>query len=351
MIIPNNKQNTRLFEFAGTGRFAYNCALEEEKKNYETGRKLLSDNELRKRFTKLKQDEKYKWLYTISNNVCKQAIKDAVEAYKKFFKGLANFPKYKSRKHSKPSFYVDPIKIKFTHKHVKLENIAQSKKKNRQIANWFKLAEREKSKADNIGTGIDLGVKDLAVCSSGHVYKNINKTSRVRRLKKNLRRLQRKISRKYNNNEKGERYRKTRNITKSEKKLLKINHRLTNIRTNYIQQVTTEIIKREPSFIVLEDLNVRGMMKNKHLAQAIQEQKFAEFYRVLQYKCEWNGIKFITADRFYASSKICSKCGNKKNDLKLSDRTYICKNCGTVINRDFNAAINLYHYGKSIMNH
>ena len=172
--------------------------------------------------------------------------------------------------------------------------------------------EREKSKADNIGTGIDLGVKDLAVCSSGHVYKNINKISRVRRLKKNLRRLQRKISRKYNNNEKGERYRKTRNIIKSEKKLLKINHRLTNIRTNYIQQVTTEIIKREPSFIVLEDLNVRGMMKNKHLAQAIQEQKFAEFYRVLQYKCEWNGIKFITADRYFASSKICSKCGNNK---------------------------------------
>ena len=382
MLIPNCKQNTRLFQFAGTARFAYNWVLEKEKQSYKTDGKFLSDNELRKRFTQLKHEEKYKWLYTISNNVCKQAIKDAVEAYVKFFKGQTGFPKFKSRRNSEPKFYVDPVKIKFTQTHVKLENIAQSKKHNKQCANWFRLAEHERvpvnakyfnpricfdginwyltvgievsvtqSQRQNDGLGIDLGVKDLAICSTGHIYKNINKSSRVRRLKKNLRRLQRKISRKYEKNKKGESYQKTRNIIKSEKKLRKINHRLTDIRTDYIQKTTTEIIKREPSFIVLEDLNVRGMMKNKHLARTIQEQKLSEFYRILKYKCDWNGIKFITADRFYASSKICSVCGNRKNDLKLSDRTYKCESCGTVIDRDFNASVNLYKYGELIVNH
>ena len=383
MIIPNNKQKTRLFQFAGTARFAYNWALEEEQKNHEAGNKFLSANELRKRFTQFKQQDKYKWLYTISNNVCKQAIKDAVDAYKKFFNGLSKFPRYKRRKRNRPSFYADSVKIKFTSTHVKLEHIALSKKKLKQKLNWFRLAEHGRIPIDakyfnpritfdginwfltvgieteneyikqysQDGIGIDLGVKDLAICSSGHIYKNINKTKRVRRLKKRQRRLQRQISRKYLKNKKGESYQKTRNIVKSEKRLLKLNHRLTNIRTNYIQQTTTEIIKREPSFVVMEDLNVKGMMKNRHLARAVQEQKLAEFYRIMQYKCNWNGVMFIIADRFYASSKICSVCGNKKIDLKLSDRTYKCEHCGTVINRDFNASVNLYHYGKLAVNH
>ena len=376
MLVPNKYQNTRLFQFAGTSRFAYNWALEQEKKNFEVGGKFINDYELRKRFTAFKQEADNKWLYTISNNVCKQAVKDAVDAYQKFFKGQSKYPKYKSRKHSKPSFYVDPVKIKLTETHVKLENIAESKKKNRQCSNWFRLAEHDRVPlnakysnphvsfdglnwfltvgieipdtepiaVNNDGIGIDLGVKDLAICSSGHVYRNINKTSRVRRLKKKQCRLQRKISRKYEKNKKGESYQKTRNIIKSEKQLLKINHRLTDIRTNYIHQVTTEIVKREPSFIVMEDLNVTGMMKNKHLAKAIQEQKLAEFYRIMQYKCDWNGIKFITADRFYASSKLCSVCGHRKSDLKLSDRIYRCEHCGTIIDRDMNASINLCHY-------
>lgn len=315
-------------------------------------------------------------------SVCKQAVKDAVIAYQKFFKGLAQFPRYKSRKRSKPSFYADPVKIKFTATHVKLENIAQSKKKNHQGANWFRLAEHERIPtgvkysnprisfdglnwyltvgieteaqeltSTNDGIGIDLGIKDLAICSTGHVYRNINKTSRVRRLKKKQRRLQRKISQKYEKNKKGESYQKTRSIIKSEKQLLRLTHKLTDIRTNYIQQVTTEIIKREPSFIVMEDLNVKGMMKNKHLAKAVQEQKFAEFYRIMSYKCSWHGIRLITADRFYASSKTCSICGSIKKDLKLSDRTYHCEKCGAVIDRDLNASVNLYQYGKSIINH
>ena len=382
MLIPNKKQQTRLFQFAGSARFAYNWALSEEKRNHDECGKFMNDYELRKRFTLYKQEPQNRWLYTISNNVCKQAIKDAVKAYGKFFKGLAGHPKYKSRKRSEPKFYVDPVMIKFTATHVKLENIAQSRKKNRQTVNWFRLAEHDRIPigkkylnprisfdglnwfltvgieaeaqeitSSNDGIGIDLGVKDLAICSSGHVYKNINKTSRVRRLKKKQRRLQRKISRKYERNKKGESYQKTRNIIKSEKQLLRLTHRLTDIRTNYIQQATTEIVKREPSFIVMEDLNVKGMMKNKHLAKAVQEQKLAEFYRIMQYKCEWHGIRFITVDRFYPSSRLCSFCGHKKQDLKLSDRTYICEKCGTVIDRDMNASMNLYQYGQSIMNH
>ncbi len=382
MLIPNNEQRTRLFQFAGTARFAYNWALSEEKKNHDASGKFLSNYELRKRFTQFKNEPNNQWLYTISNNVCKQAVKDAVKAYQNFFDGLAERPKYKSRRRNPPKFYVDPVKIKFTGTHVKLENIAQSRKRNRQSANWFRLAEHDRipinakyfnprisfdglnwfltvgieaeeqeCTASNDGIGIDLGVKDLAICSSGHVYGNINKTSRVRRLKKKQRRLQRKISRKYEKNKKGGRYEKTSNIVKSEKQLLRITHKLTDIRTNYIHQVTTEIVRREPSFIVMEDLNVKGMMKNRHLARAVQEQKFAEFYRIMRYKCEWHGIKFITVDRFYPSSKLCSVCGHKKQDLKLSDRTYICENCGTVIDRDMNASINLYKYGKSVINH
>ena len=382
MLIPNEKQRTRLFQFSGSARFAYNWALSEEKRNHDKCGKFLNDYELRKRFTLYKQEPNNSWLYTVSNNVCKQAIKDAVKAYENFFEGLAGHPKYKSRKRNAPKFYADPLKIKFTATHVKLENIAQSRKKNRQRANWFRLSEHERIPlgtkyfnprisfdglnwfltvgievdaqeftSSNDGIGIDLGVKDLAICSSGHVYKNINKTRRVRRLKKKQRRLQRKISRKYEKNKKGERYEKTRNIVKSEKQLLRITHRLTDIRTNYIQQATTEIVKREPSFIVMEDLNVTGMMKNKHLAKAVQEQKLAEFYRIMSYKCEWHGIRFITVDRFYPSSKLCSVCGHKKQDLKLSERTYHCEHCGTVIDRDMNASINLYQYGQSIINH
>ncbi len=160
--------------------------------------------------------------------------------------------------------------------------------------------------------------------------------------------MQRKVSRKYLKNKKGGSYCKTSNIIKSEKELLKLNHRLTNIRHNYLNQVTSEIVNRKPKFIVLEDLNVRGMMKNRHLAKAVQEQCFYEFYRQIQYKSLWNNINFITADRFFPSSKLCSVCGNIKKDLKLSDRTYICE-CGNKIDRDYQASVNLCNYGKSIV--
>ena len=380
MLIPNNKQKSKLFQSAGVARFAYNWALGREQENYKNGGTFLSDYDLRKEFTKLKSTEGYKWLNDYSNNITKQAIKDACLAYRRFFKGQSSFPKFKSKRKSKPSFYMDTDKIQFADKTVKLEKITLSRKKNKQKLNWIRLAERNRiptnSKyinpritfdginwwisvgieyADNTetpvndGIGIDLGIKDLAICRDiDKPYKNINKTQKIRKLKKKKRRLQRKISRKYLINKKGDSYCKTSNIIKAEKKLLKLNHRLTDIRYNYLHQVTTEIINRKPKFIVLEDLNVKGMMKNKHLSEAVAEQCFYEFYRQIEYKSSCNNIKFIIADRFYASSKICSCCGAVKNNLKLSDRIYKCDNCNTIIDRDKNASINLYNYGKSI---
>ena len=200
----------------------------------------------------------------------------------------------------------------------------------------------------NEGIGIDLGIKDLAICSDGNTYKNINKTQTVKKLEKKKRRLQRSISRKYEKNKKGANYCKTSNIIKREKELLKLNHRLTNVRQNYLHQTTSEIVKREPSFICIEDLNVSGMMKNKHLSKAVQQQGFYEFRRQIEYKAMWNNIPVVIADRFFPSSKLCSCCGSIKKDLKLSDRIYKCE-CGNVIDRDYQAALNLKQYGENVL--
>lgn len=199
------------------------------------------------------------------------------------------------------------------------------------------------------GVGIDLGIKDLAICSDGYKYKNINKSLRIKKLEKHKRRLQRSVSRKYIKNLKEGKYCKTRNIIKNEKVLLKVNHRLTNIRNNYLHQTTSDIINRKPRFICIEDLNVSGMMKNKYLSKTVQNQKFFEFRKQIEYKCNYNGIQLIIADRFYPSSKLCSCCGKIKKDLKLSDRIYRCE-CGNIIDRDFQASLNLKSYGEQFAN-
>ena len=379
MLIPNNKQITKLFQYAGTARFAYNWALAREEENHENGGKFISDNDLRKEFTTLKHTDEYAWLNNVSNNVTKQAIKDACESYKRFFKGLSKFPKYKSKKKSKPSFFQDPIKIKFTDTHVKVEGFAISKKANKQKLNHIRLSEHNriptdckyynpritfdginwwisvgidtdecKNKLNKSGIGIDLGIKDLAICSDGNTYKNINKSQIVKKLERRKRRLQRSISRSYEKNKKKGKYCKTNNVIKKERLLLKVNHRLSNIRNDYLHQTTTEIVNRKPRFICIEDLNVSGMMKNKHLSKAVQCQGFYEFHRQLEYKCKDKGIQLIVADRFYPSSKLCSCCGNIKKDLKLSDRIYKC-DCGNVIDRDFQAALNLKAYGEQFV--
>lgn len=376
---PNNKQLTKLFQYAGCDRFAYNWAISREQDNYKQGNKFLSDSELRKEFTQLKKQSEYQWLNEVSNNVTKQAIKDACNTYKRFFKGQCKYPKFKSKKHSTPSFYQDNIKIQFTDTHVKVESFSMSKKQNKQKLNWIKLCEKGRIPTDckymnprftydglywyvsigievndnttlpsNEGIGIDLGIKDLAICSDGNTYKNINKTQTVKKLEKKKRRLQRSISRKYEKNKKGANYCKTSNIIKREKELLKLNHRLTNVRQNYLHQTTSEIVKREPSFICIEDLNVSGMMKNKHLSKAVQQQGFYEFRRQIEYKTMWNNIPVVIADRFFPSSKLCSCCGSIKKDLKLSDRIYKCE-CGNIIDRDYQAALNLKQYGENVL--
>ena len=380
MLLPNNKQKTKMFQYANTTRFAYNWALGREQENYKNGGKFISNGELRKEFTQLKKTEEYSWLNEISNNVTKQAIKDACNAYRRFFKGVAKLPKFKSRKYSTPSFYQDNIKIQFTDTCVKVEGFATSKKRNKQRLNWIRLAEHNRIPTGNIkymnprfkydganwwitvgieyedcksyptgnGIGIDLGIKDLAICSDGNKYQNINKMQRVKKLEKRKRRLQRSISRRYEKNKKGESYCKTSNIIKSEKELLKLSHRLTNIRQNYLHQTTTKIVKTKPSYIVLEDLSVSGMMKNRCLSKAVQQQCFYKFRRQIEYKSTWNNILVIIADKFFPSSKLCNCCGNIKKDLKLSDRVYRCE-CGNIIDRDYQAALNLKIYGENVL--
>lgn len=378
MLLPNNKQKTKLFLYANTSRYVYNWAIERERSNYKDGNKFISDYELRKEFTQLKKQEGYVWLSNISNDAMKQSIKDACDAYKKFFKGISKYPRFKSRKFSTPSFYQDNVKIRFTETHVKVEGFASSLKRNKQKLNWIRLAEHNRiptnckyynprikydglnwyitvgvnyddctNEPKNNGIGIDLGIKDLAICSDGKVYKNINKSKKIKRLEKKKRRLQRSISRKIKNSER--KGRQTCNTVKAKKKFLKVSHKLTNIRHNYLHQTTSSIVKREPSFICIEDLNVSGMMKNRHLSKAVQQQCFYEFRRQIEYKAAWNNIKIVIADRFYPSSKTCYYCGTIKKDLKLSDRIYKCECCGNVIDRDYQAALNLKQYGENFI--
>ncbi|ORX24501.1 transposase [Thermoanaerobacterium sp. PSU-2] len=386
MLLPNNKQKTKLFECAGVARWAYNWALEQEQISYKNSGKFINDRELRKRLTELKQTEEYKWLNNYSNNITKQAIKDACTAYKNFFEGRNNFPKFKSKKRSKQSFYQDTVKIVITETQIKLEKLTTSKKKNKQKLNWIKLAEKgriptgknikysnpratfdglnwwlsigveiqqEVNESLTEGIGIDLGIKDLAVVSTGQKFKNINKSKKVKKLEKRLKRLQRKLSKKYELNkiqiEGGEaRYRKTKNIKKLESLVLKIRRRLKNIRHNYIHQITTSLVRTKPKYVVMESLNTCGMLKNRKLSKSIQEQLFYEFKKQMEYKCAWNNIKFILADRFYPSSKTCSNCGYIKDNISLSERVFVCDECGYEIDRDLNASINLKNYGKSI---
>lgn len=376
MLIPNNVQNTKMFQYAGAARFAYNWALAKEKESHEKGGKFISDSELRKEFTRLRNSDEYCWLLNVSNNVTKQAIKDACTAYKNFFKGISKYPRFKTKKKSMPKFYQDNIKIQFSDAHVKFEGFSSSKKTNKQKLNWVRLAEHGriptdakymnprisfdglnwwisvciefsdcKEELNNDGIGIDLGIKDLAICSDTNKYKNINKSQTIKKLEKRKRRLQRSVSRKYEQNKEKGKYCKTNNIVKNEKLLLKVNHRLTNIRKNYLNQTTSGIVNRKPRFICIEDLNVSGMMRNRYLSKAVQNQGFFEFRKQLEYKCNDSGIPLIVADRFYPSSKLCSCCGRIKKNLKLSDRTYRC-DCGNVIDRDFQASLNLRAYGE-----
>ena len=354
-LYPTKEQEQKLWQSVGTARYVYNWTLARQEENYKNGGKFIKDNDLRKELTQLKKSE-LSWLNEVSNNISKQAVKDACNSYKRFFNGLANKPKFKSRKKSKPSFYNDTSKLKAKEKSVLLEKIGWIKT-NEQIPigvkytnprisydnkYWYLTVgievEQPITELTDESLGIDVGVKDLAICSNGMTFKNINKSKEVKRLKKVLKRKQRQCSRKYEMNKKGKEYVKTKNIAKLEKQIKLIHRRLSNIRLNYIHQVTTKIVKTKPSRVVMEDLNIKGMMKNKHLSKSVSEQCLYDFKIKMKYKCEFNGIEFIEADR-------C--CGSIKKDLKLKDRTYKCS-CGLSINRDYNASINLSRYKLAI---
>ena len=362
-LYPTKEQERKMWQSVGTARFIYNWTLAKQEENYRSGGKFISDGTLRKEITQLKKGE-LAWLSEVSNNVAKQAVKDACNAYKSFFKGLSERPRFKSKKKAKPSFYNDSIKLKVNSKSVLLEKVGWVKIKPNQLPTspykyvnprvsydgkyWYLSVglELEPPVLELTGEsiGIDVGIKNLAICSNGMVFKNINKTRVVKQLEKRLHRLQRKVSNKYQKNKKGKEYVKTNNIIKLERRIKLLHRRLANIRNNHLHQSTNKIVKAKPSKIVVETLNIKGMMKNKHLSKAIAQQCLYEFKRQLKYKCEWYGIEFIEADSWYASSKICSKCGNKKQKLSLSERVYKCECCGLSIDRDYNASINLSRY-------
>lgn len=360
-IIPSTEQEQKLWQSVGTARFIYNWTLARQEENYKNGGKFITDGDLRKELTTLKKTEELKWLNEVSNNVAKQAVKDGCEAFKKFFKGLADRPRFKSRRKSKPSFYNDTSKLKVKSNMVLLEKVgwiktAEQIPMNVKYTNprvnydgkyWFISVGNEKEQSTieltTESIGIDVGVKDLAICSNGMTFKNINKTKKVKKLEKRLRRLQRRVSCKYLKNKEGSKFVKTSNIIKIEKQIKLLHRKLANIRSNHSHQATNKIVKTKPSRVVMESLNIKGMMKNKYLSKSIAKQCLYEFKRQMKYKCEFNGIEFVEADKWYPSSKLCSCCGNIKKDLKLSDRVYKCE-CGNVIDRDFQASLNLSRY-------
>ena len=368
-IYPTKAQEELIWKHIGSCRYIWNWMLAKQEELYAAGEKHLSDFDMIRLITPLKNDGEHEWLYEVSNASLQIVCRDLQKAYKCFFKKLSGFPKFKSRKRSKLSYPVCANRFYFVDNNMvqiqKLGNVRyktdfnlpldkEHKFLNPRITNrngkWLLSfgmeCENQTPKLTDMSIGIDLGIKDLAIaeCNGQIVFHNINKSKKMKELCKKQKHLQRSISRKYEANKQGKKYIKTKNIERLENKLRKLYCHISNIRKNYIHQCTHALVSLLPSRVVMEDLNITGMMKNRHLARVIQEQCMYEFIRQMRYKCEWNGIEFIQADRFYPSSKTCSCCGNIKRDLKLSDRTYKCDICGLTIDRDYNAAINLSKY-------
>ena len=372
-LLPTLEQEILFRKSAGVARWSYNYFLSENERVYQETGKSISEGKVRKHINNILKKTTHKWLGEVSSNVMKQAVKDADIALKRFFKKISDYPKYKSRHKSKISFYVNYESLKRLPNGFQGEKLGYVKTSealpkvkghysNPHISNdgkhWYLSVgfevEAKEVELTSESIGIDLGVKDLAIVSTGKVYKNINKTVKVKKLKKRIQREQRKVSRKIEGNIESRDTKRhpiwkrplkeCKNIQRQNQKIRLIYKKLTDIRNNHLHQTTSEIVKTKPSRIVMENLNVSGMMKNRHLSKAIAEQKFYEFKRQIKYKCEQYGIEFVEVDRFYASSKTCSRCGHKKVDLKLSDRIYKCAECGLVIDRDLNAAINLANY-------
>ena len=370
-LYPTKKQEDIMWQHIGSCRYVWNWMLVKQQELYQAGEKYLPAFSMIRLLTPLKNDDSHSWLRNISSASLQRVCSDLDEAYKRFFNRQSGYPKLKSRKKSKPSYairsdtfyfiddrYVQIEKLKKVKyktdfvlpmgRKVKFKNIRISNTNGKWMLSFGLECENQARELTDISMGIDLGVKETMVVAYGSesvVFHNINKSKRVKNIQKQIRRLQRDISRKYEANRVGDKYVTTNNIIKTTNKLRRLYAKLVDIRTNYIHQCTHQLISMLPYRVVMEDLNVSGMMKNRHLSKAIQEQCFYEIVRQMKYKCEWNGIQFVQADRFYPSSKTCSCCGCVNDRLTLKDRTFVCPECGFTIDRDYQAALNLSRYG------
>lgn len=369
-INPTQEQVVKIHQTIGVCRFIYNFYLGHNKEVYEAEKRFVSGMDFSKWLNNefVPNNQEYSWIKSVSSKAIKQAIMNGEKAFKRFFKGESKFPNFKKKKNqdvkayfpknNKTDWVVERHRVKiptlgfmrlkekgYIPTNANVTSGTVSFKAGRYYVSV--LANVEERNNDHLsfteGVGVDLGLKDFAIVSNGIVKSNINKTVRVKKLEKRLKREQRRLSRKYENKKKrGENSAtKSVNINKQVLKIQKLHQRLSDIRLNYVSQTVRELVKTKPEFITIEDLNVSGMMKNRCLSKAISKQNFYSFRVKLTGKCKQFGIELRVVSRFYPSSKQCSCCGNIKKDLKLSDRVYICGECGLRIDRDFNATINL----------
>ena len=366
-INPTPEQKIKIDKTIGTCRYVYNFYLSHNKTLHDNGGKFMTGKSfsvwLNNEYIPNNPDKA--WIKEVSSKAVKKSIEDGHTAFIRFFKHQSSFPNFKKKGKANVKMYFvknSPTDCACERHRIKIPTLGWVRIKEKgyipttkdgwkiksgtisieagryYVSALVELPNTKIANNSNEGIGIDLGLKDLAIVSNGKTYKNINKSERLKKLEKQLRREQRCLSRKYENLKKGESLRK--NIQKQKLKVQKLHHKIGNIRTDYINKTIAEIVKTKPSYITIEDLNVSGMMKNKHLSKAVASQKFYEFRTKLKAKCDELGIELRIADRFYPSSKMCHCCGSIKKDLKLSDRIYRCE-CGYVADRDFNASLNL----------
>jgi putative transposase len=366
-INPTAEQKVKINKTIGTCRYIYNFYLGHNKSLYDKGEKFMTGKSfsvwLNNEYIPNNPDKT--WIKEVYSKAAKKSIEDGYTAFTRFFKHQSAFPKFKKKSKSDVKMYFvknNPKDCKCERHRINIPTLGWVRIKEKgyipttksglvirsgtvsekagryYVSVLIDVPQKDVEKPTNQGIGIDLGIKDLAICSNGQVFKNINKTEKIKSLEKRLRREQRCFSRKYKSLKKGESTQK--NIQKQKLKVQKLYHRINNIRTDYINKTIAEIVKTKPSYITIEDLNVSGMMKNRRLSKAVASQKFYEFRTKLKAKCGENGIELRIVDRWYPSSKICHRCGATKKDLKLSDRIYRCS-CGYVEDRDFNASLNL----------
>ena len=374
-INPTSEQKQAINRTIGVCRFIYNFYIAHNQEVYESEKRFVSGMNFSKWLNNefIPNNSEFSWIKAVSSKSVKQSIMNAERAFKNFFKGKSKFPKFKKKNKSNVKMYFvktdsrviiscERHRIKIptlgwvrlkekgyiptnTNTHIIKSGTVSCKAGRYYVSVLVEQEETTKPRLSDFGIGIDLGLKDFAICSNGKIYKNINKGSQIRKLEKKLKREQRSLSRKYKSYKKQNKISKggatRQNIQKQKLKVQKFHQRLGNIRTDYVNKVIAELAKTKPMWITIEDLNVSGMMKNRHLSKSIAQQKFFEFRVKLLAKCNEYGIELRVADRFYPSSKTCHKCGCIKSDLKLSDRIYTCSECGYTADRDFNASLNL----------